>query len=372
MYEEQSLVENCQKAWYDIWKDVVDIYNQRSEQKNYIKDEEIIRSIFSCINSSIKTYRYVLPTQIIVKFVNPSLDSRFIQAQRGGEGAFDARTIAHRVIVPFDKQNHGVLGNSSEPYVSNPLRVLEISADPKYRNQQKNKKDWDSLCFVLEAVERNRNQDFTLQILKQVQLEIVRRLEQIRVIYPTPRRISLEKAKEIISTYLDKPSGGDRPEVIATALFRVIGKRLNLYSSVKRNKTNAADVVSGQVADIECLDSEEKIVLAVEVKDRELEINHIEDKINLVREKNVSELLYLVKDGVSTEHKVNVEDKLRKEFSSGQNIYIFNLIPFSEVIFALIGEEGRREFIKEVGKVLDEYSSPLISRQTWSLLLAEV
>ncbi len=42
--------------------------------------EEILQAIDASINSSTLTYRYVLPTQLLAKCIDPSLDCRALQA----------------------------------------------------------------------------------------------------------------------------------------------------------------------------------------------------------------------------------------------------------------------------------------------------
>ena len=113
--------------------------------KDWLSNPKLLEAVNLSTNSPTKTYRYVLPTQVLSKLADSSLDSRCLQASRGGYGAFDARTVAHEVIVPFDQQNENVLGGSQEPYVSNPLRVSEVSAIN--RGAQKNKLGWDQLYF---------------------------------------------------------------------------------------------------------------------------------------------------------------------------------------------------------------------------------
>jgi hypothetical protein len=74
-------------------------------------------------------------------------------------GSFDARTVAHQVIVPFDQANESVLGGAPEPYVNNPVRVPEVSA--RYRAPQKNKEDWDKLCELLNLVQQRNSKKFS-------------------------------------------------------------------------------------------------------------------------------------------------------------------------------------------------------------------
>ncbi|MBM4295204.1 MAG: restriction endonuclease, SacI family, partial [Deltaproteobacteria bacterium] len=128
---------------------------EKGNLTDWLDDENLLNIIKSAIKSKTKSYHYVLPTQIVAKLAEPSLDCRCIQAGRAGIGSFDARSVADEVIVPFDQKNDRVLGGSPEPYVNKPLRCEEFSE--RFRNQQKNKQDWDGLCFVLNKIEEKND-----------------------------------------------------------------------------------------------------------------------------------------------------------------------------------------------------------------------
>jgi hypothetical protein len=112
------------------------------------------------INSKTKTYRYVLPTQLLAKLVDHEIDCRSVQVGSSLSRSFDARSICHKVIVPFDRSNHGVLGGSTEPYLNNPLRIPAIL--PAEKKAQKDKSGFSDLLSVLEYAQRNPTQIIAL------------------------------------------------------------------------------------------------------------------------------------------------------------------------------------------------------------------
>ncbi len=353
----------------EIWNSVQSAAEDR-QLADAIEENEsgLLESIRSSVNSNTRTYRYVLPTQLLAKVSDPAVDCRSLQAGADRTGSFDARTLAHRVIVPFDQANERVLGGSPEPYVNNPVRVPEVSE--RYRNAQRNQVGWDHLCNVLETVESAADEGFTRNVLKQVLIEIYRRLSEVRVSYPTPRRISLSRCINLIDEYLAELSGGDRLMALSSALFTVIGRRFHLYSRVERATITASDASTGMLADLECMTEDGTIALVVEVKDRILTVSQMMGKVADVREKQVSELFFVAQQGV--EDPEQVASLVEREFASGQNIYVMSLTKLAEVSLALIGEEGRREFLIEVGSHLDEHRSDITHRRVWSELLASV
>ncbi len=338
--------------------------------RDWLDEKRLVRAIQASINSPTKTYRYVLPTQVLSKLAEPSVDSRCVQASRGGKGAFDARTVAHSVIVPFDQRNENVLGGSQEPYVNNPLRIPEVSA--KYRDAQRDKEGWDHLCAVLEVVERKDDEAFTRRVFRQVLVEIYRRLSTVRVVYPVPRRASLKKTMGAIAGFLSEPSGGDRLLAVSCALFKVIGSRFALYKEVRRGKVTAADQPSGMLADLECIAKDGRVVLAVEVKDRRVTISQLRAKVRTIREKQVSEVFFVATQGTVPSERPAVESLIEREFASGQNVYVTDLERLSRTALALIGEDGRRDFLRETSTQLEEYRSDVTHRRAWASTLGKL
>jgi hypothetical protein len=364
-----DVITDGTKSLRQLWSDIVD-QGEQNKLQDALEDAALITIIQACINSKAKTYRYVLPTQLIAKQVDPSLDCRCIQAARSGKGCFDARTVAHKVIVPFDQANESVLGGAPEPYVSNPIRVPEVSE--KHRAQQKNKQDWDKLCKVLNLVQSRNSKKFTEQVLMQVLIEIYRRLAGVRVVYPTPSRISLMRCLKLIADYLGQQSGGDRLLALSSALFAVIGKRFRLYSSVRRAKITASDASTGMLADLECVTERGDIVLTVEVKDKELTISQMKGKIRTIRERQVSEIFFVAQRGMAQSEKNQIMELIDQEFVSGQNIYVTDLTSLGQASLALLGERGRKDFLREVGNHLEAYKSDISHRRAWATLLASI
>ena len=62
------------------------------------------------------TFRYILITAILGKSITHSNHTRSLQAQASLNGAYDARSLCHNVIVPFERNELDLrLGGSNEP-----------------------------------------------------------------------------------------------------------------------------------------------------------------------------------------------------------------------------------------------------------------
>jgi len=367
--EEQTFAGKCRTILNTEWQTVVNAFAaEESPHDPLPKDQADIReAIIESVNSGTKSYRYVLPTQLVAKLANPSLDCHSLQAAWGSPGAFDARTIAHKVIVPFDRANQRALGGAPEPYVNNPLRNPAITS--QYRASQKDKPGWDLLCQVLDTVQQRGSAEFARQVFQQVLFEIQRRVQRMSIAYAVPNRVSFEGTMRLLQDYLATSSGGARVQAVAAALFRAIGAEFKLYEHVRTANITASDVSLDRVADIECLDKDEHIVLAVEVKDRTLTLSQLDDKLTGMRSRRISELLFLAQRGIEPAEKDTITQSVASEFSSGQNVYITDLEAFSKGVLMLLGEKGRATLLEQVGGVLDECQVAFQHRKAWADLL---
>jgi len=368
---EQDFRARCATYLAEHWQSVVERQESASTtMSDPLHDRlELIDLIRDCLTSKSKSYHYVLPTHLLAKCVNPALDAHSIQVSYGGSGAFDARSLAHGVIVPFDQANFCVLGGAPEPYANNPLRIPGVTA--AYAGAQKQQGDWAKLIAVLDAVEAASDPVFTANVLDQVLLEVYRLLAGVKVVYPTPNRISLDGTCELVQKFLSEKSGGDRVEALATALFQTIGARFRLFDEVRREKVNAADRSSGMSADIECI-ADNEIVLLVEVKDRSLTLVQLSARLDRVRAEHISEILFIAQGGKESKEMEAIDARIAQEFVSGQNIYVTNFVDFSLSIFILLGEDGRAEFLRRVGPELDRGSSAIQHRRRWAELLRSI
>ena len=328
------------------WKEIVSL-GDHGALTDWLDDSELVDAVRQAVNSRTKSYRYVLPTQLVAKVVDSTLDCRCLQVGRGGAGAFDARTVAHKVIVPFDQSNSNVLGGSPEPYVNNPLRRPEVSKD--YAAPQKNSVDWDCLCNILSLVESRQDPRFTELVLKQTLTEVYRRLAQVRVSYPTPLRVSADSCMQLLIDYLAVGSGGDRLLALTAALFVVIGRRFKLYDTVRRASITSADLATGLLADLECVDENGVVALAVEVKDKTLTVSQMNTKISSIREKRVSEVFFVAQQGLETKETEQVSSIIQHEFVSGHNIYVLSLTELANVIFPYLVNRGVAIFSQKLG-----------------------
>lgn len=90
--------------------------------------------VFQVILGSHLTYRYILITNLLAKATESTVNALALQVGADFNGAFDSRSLCHKVFVPFERDKlDGRLGRSNEPYLNKPARHKSLSSDNAVR-----------------------------------------------------------------------------------------------------------------------------------------------------------------------------------------------------------------------------------------------
>ena len=191
-------------------------------------------------NSTTVAIRYALVTQLLGKIADSSRNLLTLQLADSGPGAWDARSFATAVVVPWVTDNQQVLGTSLEPYASKPLRRERLErAMPNVRD----KHGWPHLVDLLDELDAADHLAL-VAAFRRVLKALVRRLAAQTFGYAIPKRISLPAVSKMVGGFLDTPSGGLRPLAVTTALLDTIGRAFGLFSHVEAQGINEADAAS--------------------------------------------------------------------------------------------------------------------------------
>ncbi len=315
-------------------------------------------------NSSVKSIRYAIFTQLLGKIADPNRNILALQQKDDGEGSWDARSFAKNVIVPWDADNHGVLGASSDPYASKPLRRTKLS---RGMDNVRNSGDWDALVRFLEPFESAAPEDIR-RAFGRVMASLARLLAEQQIAYPIPQRISLMQLNDMLEAFLAESSGGLRPLGVAAALFRIIGDGFSLFDDVQSQGINEADSASGMPGDIMCRKDGE-LCLVVEVKDQNLTLADAQSSTRKAKQTGagLTDLLFAV-PATRKADQGDISELLKRNFAAGLNIYVAQIQSLSYHVLVLLTEEWRTRFIREICAELDRRQEQS-ARKAWHDLL---
>lgn len=318
-------------------------------------------------NSKGVAVRYALVTQLLGKISDPGRDLRIVQLSEGSAGAWDARSFSTAVIVPWVSENQNVIGTSSEPYASKPLRRERLEHNmPDVRYQ----KDWNALVALFDDLE-DASEKEVRQTFRLVLRSLTRRLASQIFSYAIPQRISLRRLQEILEQFLSTASGGLRPQAVTAALMRTVGDVYSLFSKVESQGINESDAASGVPGDILCYsrNDPERISIVVEVKDMELTLGHVSATSVKAKQADAgfANLLFAV-PGIRASDRDQIAARVATEWASGMNIYTISIPAMVDALFILADESCRIDLIREIGKELDRLQNQP-ARKAWHDLL---
>ena len=120
-----------------------------------ISNDEVGEEIKSVLNGTHKTYKYVLVNGLLAKAVNKEIDALSLQAGDESDGAYDARSLCHKVLVPFEREFMPYrLGGSNEPFLNKPARFPRLTTDNAVRKGN-DMRTLQSLISILSKVKNS-------------------------------------------------------------------------------------------------------------------------------------------------------------------------------------------------------------------------
>lgn len=345
---------------------------------NGLEGNNIDTDIDSLINSEFVGIRYCLPTQLLGKLVDNNLDCLCLQKGDGTlTSQWDPRSFSMRVIAPWVIRNQNVLGTSANPYVGKPLRTPYLRAHP---DNVRGKNEWILLYNILNDVQGKSSRKYTREKMILTLNSVFRRFNDFNFQYIIPGRISMGQTENLVKTFLSESSGGARGLSVAAALFQTFGKYFGIFSDVQRFAINASEESTGLAGDIECIGEDGVLRLTIEVKERMLTLTDVQSSVRKAKEvwenkKRVetNEMFFreflLNAPGNTPLEESDIKAFTKNTWNQGTNVYFLSTEELIRVGLPLAGESARIDFLENIGKQLDDYSTQPKDRKRWKELL---
>jgi SacI restriction endonuclease len=226
------------------------------------------------------TFRYILMTALLGKATNQSINALSLQAGADVVGAYDARSLCHKVVVPIERQLlNRALGGSNEPFVNNPARLPTISLS----NPVKRGKDTiiqSMLYKVLSEIETSEQAFNSLCVAVQYAVE-----KQTARSAPLPQPLEAADAHlkiiEFVDAFVTQSIEGQVAAIVAGTILSKYFDQFEGFEVIV-HPVNQSGASSNEVADID-IKQNGKIFLAIEVKDKqfsEQDVDHAAFKVS--------------------------------------------------------------------------------------------
>lgn len=243
-------------------------------------DPDLCAMLEKVIHGSHKTYKYVLVTNLLAKAVNRRANALCLQAGARLSGAFDSRSLCHKVLVPFER-NHlvGALGASNEPYLNKPARFTHLSKDNAVRDG--NDRDILNTLIAIAKAANKRGSEVAYQCLSYcfVLLEKVIASNELMNTVNTIITPDLIDIYTYVARYIEESFEGETCAAVVGSVEKQFYSCLRGEYRVEVHKVNESGASSKEVGDIDVYE-QDKCFYSVEVKDKAFTVYDVEHAFN--------------------------------------------------------------------------------------------
>jgi SacI restriction endonuclease len=329
---------------------------------------EIDERLSMLLRSESVSHRFAVITQIAGVFFDGNRSPFCLQLGEGDEGDWDARSFASAVIVPWLRNHESPLGTSGDPYVGNPLRRPAIEAEPQ--GVKKSARPlWKALHSLAGVIDEDRTK--AERYLNQAIAIIMRIRDENEKPLILPKRMSPNSITAAVEEFLREPSGGERALSVLTAIFEVIiGPLINAHK-IERSMINSSDASTGAVGDLSIYDADDKLLVAIEVKERSLALEDVRTMLAKVLETNELSVVFAA-PSVEAVDSEEVSLLYEKSFRNRVACHFVPVEEFLRVAFSISKEGKFVEFVTGVETNLIKYKTQPHNRNRWREIISDL
>jgi hypothetical protein len=362
--EGASFHAEAERLLDESWEEVLAI-----NDLDAARDDELSQKIYSLITDGGSTYPFMLLTQVLGKATDPQLNAVCIQESSELPGAWDARTLASRVAVEWNKSaERPFQGANDDPYVNNPARYKNFGME--MRAKAKKEEVYDALAQIVQSAQDGGDVE-AKRLVKLILIEARRSLEANKRDYFGPARTSVDGIMNIVMQFLSVRSNGVRLQLVCYALYKALAEAQPSLGEVTSAPTNAADLSSNRTGDVEC-SRDGNVSLAVEIKDRPIRLGDLTAAVLKARKNNVDNVLFVGFSNPLFEDQDEVLGKAAGEFARGIDVNFTHFEPHVFQILLQVSPEQRADFLRKVHDALHEKGAAYSHVKHWMELLKNI
>lgn len=224
------------------------------------------------ISGTHKTYRYILVTALLGKALNETLNPLALQAGAPIDGAFDARSLCHTVLVPFERKYlQNGLGGSNEPFLNKPARFTHLSESNAVR-AGKDRETLKTLIEVLSNLDMSTAQKLLCHAISAILKNAANREEQFAVRNNFANSLELY---HFMRKLLERSCQGETCVILVGAIEKTFYSMTDRKFRVLCHPVNEAGTSHNQIGDIDIFHDDE-YCYSIEVKDKNFTANDVD------------------------------------------------------------------------------------------------
>lgn len=241
---------------------------------------DLAAPINKVIFGSHKTYKYILLTGLLAKATEQSANPIALQAGAPLDGAYDARSLCHKVVVPFERDFlSNALGGSNEPFLNKPARFTHLSS----KNAVRNGNDRDILSNLIYILSETKTSITAFQYLA-FTLKLLSKVIASNALLHTIKNILTPDLIDIyafVTRFVEQSLEGETCAIIVGAIEKQFYTCIKGHYKVIAHKVNQSGKSSNEIGDIDIY-SDDKYFYSIEIKDKAFTVYDLEHAFNKI------------------------------------------------------------------------------------------
>lgn len=339
--------ENISKS--DAEKALLSAFRERCSKKDVISG-----NIKTILQGNHKTYNYILVNGLLAKATNENINALALQAGAPIKGAFDARSLCHHVLVPFERDFlRNALGGSNEPFLNKPARFTHLSNTNAVR-RGKDKETLELLIGIFNSIHTSQE---ALKYLACALEFLKEKIEQSNLLQDRSIKYSptLVEIYEFIFRFLDKAFEGETSAIVVGALEKIYHSRFSKNFKVVAHKTNQSGSSSKEVGDIDIF-IEDRFYYAIEVKDKKFTSYDLEHAFKKIQKQGGIKGQFIYGPN-ATFNENSLETRISLFEKEGFMVLFQDIYTYARTMIFKIDLNGKQEFIDAITETVIEINA---------------
>lgn len=306
-------------------------------------DDAIGQKVNEILRGTHKTYRYIVVTALLAKATNEKVDILSLQKGDGKKGKYDARSLCHKVLVPFETMKlPGSLGGSNEPFLNKPARFISLSL----KNAVRKGKDYQTLSDTIDMLSEIHDSQTAYKYLKSaLSCMIAINKEYVAKFSVGDCLIDISEFSQLVLDYIyaiteHSMEGEVCPLIVSQLEQMYLGKDYK----VEPHKVNQSGASSKEVGDIDVYNKKKELLYSIEVKDKDFSAQDVVHAITKFKQAGLDNSLFIYGKHVSFE-----EDKvfqlLKKVGREGHYCCLISILNYAKLRICDLKTLTIRDFV---------------------------
>jgi hypothetical protein len=291
------------------------------------------------------TYRYMLITAVLGKAADSRIHPRAVQAGSSLKGAYDARSLCHGILVPFERKHlNNALGGSNEPYLNKPARCTSL----ELTNPVRAGKDKAALTILVRILEELNKQTSELAFVALCDCIFYTKMRGLTMTALLPdsenKETGLQKIIQFVGHFSVKSIEGETCAVLTGAILTCLQPLLGKTFEVRVHPTNQAGSSSKEISDVDAY-LLKQLKYTIEVKDKTFSLEDLGHAVKKVAQAGHNSLIFVMgprgflKDGA-------IEDAEERFSSDTMSVACISIGSFARSILSLVPDTTPLEFYR--------------------------